>query len=58
VHTSDAEKLAKKENLIYFEASAKNNINIKKMFYSALANLGFFEQFEKTKDKIADELST
>ena len=58
VQATDAEKLAKKDNLIYFEASTKNNINIKRLFYCSLAHLGFFEQYEKPIDKIAEELST
>ena len=53
---ADAEKLAAKENMKYFEISAKNDINVKKMFYSALAYLSCFDQIEKTKEKIAEEL--
>ena len=46
-----------KENLIFFEASAKNNDNVKTMFYSAIASLPFFEQFgESNKLTILGEL--
>ena len=49
-------KLAEKENLLFFEISAKTNTNVKKMFLTALAELPFFDQFNKPKDKIVQEL--
>ena len=56
VSTSEGEKYAKKENLMFFEISAKNNQNIKKMFYTALVELSFFSQFDMPKEKIINEL--
>ena len=58
MQAADAEKLAKTDNLIYFEASAKNNVNIKKLFFFPLAKLSFFEQFNKTIEKISEELGS
>jgi hypothetical protein len=46
-----------KEGLQYFEVSAKMNLNVQKMFYSAISELGFFDQFQiKNKDQIVEEL--
>jgi hypothetical protein len=56
VATQEGEKLALKENLIFFEVSAKDNVNVKKMFLSSLAELPFFDQFDKPRDKILQEL--
>jgi len=57
VTTIEAEKLAEKEGLKYFEISAKTGENISKMIYSAIADLSFFEQFEiKDKNQIIYEL--
>ena len=50
VSTAEAQKVAEKEGLKYFEISAKTGENISKMIYSAIADLSFFEQFD-TKDK-------
>ena len=41
---------------MFFETSAKTNENIRKSFYSALAELPFFEQFNMNKNKLIDEL--
>ncbi len=54
--TAEGEKYAQKEGLMFFEISAKNNINIKKMFYTALIELSFFDQFDTPKEKIISEL--
>lgn len=57
VPTADGEKLALKEGLLFFEISAKTSKNVNKMFYSAIAELPFFEQFEfQDKDKLVEEL--
>jgi hypothetical protein len=56
VDISEGERLALREGLMFFETSAKTNENIRKMFYSAIAELSFFEQFNKNKDSLIDEL--
>jgi hypothetical protein len=49
--------LAEKEGLLYYEVSAKTNENIITMFYSSIAELGFFEQFGiNDKNKLIDEI--
>jgi len=50
VNKNEAEELAKREGLIFFECSAKTNENIKNMFYSSIAGLptfGIDDQSEK-----------
>ena len=50
VNKNEAEELAKREGLLFFECSAKTNENIKNMFYSSIAGLptfGIYEQSEK-----------
>ena len=50
VNKNDAEELAKREGLLFFECSAKTNENIKNMFYSSIAGLptfGIYDQSEK-----------
>ena len=50
VNKNDAEELAKREGLLFFECSAKTNENIKNMFYSSIAGLstfGIYDQQEK-----------
>ena len=42
VQTNEGEDLAKRENLLFFECSAKTNENIKKMFFSSIAGLPTF----------------
>ena len=53
---AEAEKLANKEGLMFFEVSAKTNESVQKMFYTALSELPFFEQFELEKNKLIEEL--
>lgn len=54
---NEAEKLAAKEGLMFFEVSAKTNETVQKMFFTAVAELPFFEQFEfNDKKKLIDEL--
>ena len=58
VQTADAEKLAKKEGLLFYEVSAKTNQNLMKMFYTTIVELPFFEQFEiSNKEQFIDQLS-
>ena len=50
VNKNEAEDLAKREGLLFFECSAKTNENIKNMFYSSIAGLstfGIYDQSEK-----------
>ena len=50
VNKNEAEELAKREGLLFFECSAKTNENIKNMFYSSIAGLptfGIYDQSEK-----------
>ncbi len=57
METNEAERLAKKEGILYFEVSAKTNINIKKAFFSSLAELPIFDKlFFGEKDKLIKEL--
>ena len=52
----DAKSLANKENLFYFETSARTGEGIKYMLYSSLSELPYFEQFKEEKEKIISEL--
>jgi tRNA U34 2-thiouridine synthase MnmA/TrmU len=57
VSSSEGEKLAQKEGLIYFEISAKTGLNINKMFYTAIAHLSFFDNLDiDNKEELIDEL--
>jgi Ras-related protein Rab-6A len=50
VNRNEAEELAEREGLLFFECSAKTNENIKNMFYSSIAGLptfGIYDQSEK-----------
>ena len=50
VEKKEGEELAKKENMPFFECSAKTNDNIKNMFYSSIAELpifGVYDEYEK-----------
>ena len=55
---SQGEKFAKEQKILFFEVSAKSGANIENMFYSAIAELNFFSQFEwQNKEKLVEELS-
>ncbi len=55
---SQGEKFSKENRIRFFEISAKTGANIEVMFYSAIADLGFFNQFEpQNKEKLVNELS-
>ena len=57
VTTQEGKNLASKEQMMFFEASAKNGENVNKMMYSSIAELPFFEQFQFTnKDDLIKEL--
>jgi hypothetical protein len=58
VSLSEAEEYAKKKNCAYFEVSAKTDENIKKMLYSSLVELPFFDKYKKDNniDDLIEEL--
>ena len=57
VSTTEGANLAKKEGLLHFEVSAKTGQFISHMFYNAIAELSFFDQFDfKSKEKLVEEL--
>jgi hypothetical protein len=49
--------LADKENMIFFETSAKNAIGVSNMMYTCIAQLPFFEQFQVEKESLIQELA-
>jgi GTPase SAR1 family protein len=58
VSNNEPIKLAEKEGLLYFELSAKTNENVLLMFYSSIAELQFFEQYDiQDKNKLIQEIS-
>ena len=56
VSFDEAEKLAKKENIKYFEISAKTGDGVDRMAYSAISDLSFFDQFDVDRNVIINEL--
>ena len=57
VTTQEGKNLANKEQMLFFEVSAKNGENINKMMYSCIAELPFFEQFQiDNKEQLIKEL--
>ena len=46
ITTQEGTNLTNKEQMLFFEVSAKNGFNINKMMYSCIAELPFFEQFQ------------
>lgn len=57
VNSDEAKKYAEKEELLFFEVSAKTGDNIRHMFFSSLAELPYFKQFEiNDKHSLIDEL--
>ena len=55
VNPEAASELAKKEGIPFYEVSAKTNENVKKMFFSAVADLPTFSS-EENKEALVDEL--
>ena len=56
VKIEEGEELAKKENMPFYEVSAKTNENIKNMFYSVVAKLPAFDQNNTNIDSLIKEL--
>jgi len=57
VTTQEGQKLANKEQMVFFEASAKSGENVNRMMYSCIADLPFFEQFQiGNKEQLVKEL--
>ena len=57
ITTQEGNIMANKENMLFFEVSAKNGFNISRMMYSCIAELPFFEQFQiDNKDDLIKEL--
>ena len=57
ITTQEGNNMANKENMLFFEVSAKNGFNISRMMYSCIAELPFFEQFQiGNKDDLIKEL--
>jgi GTPase SAR1 family protein len=57
VTTQEGQILANKEQMAFFEASAKTGENVNRMMYSCIANLPFFEQFQiGNKEQLVNEL--
>ena len=57
VSTSEGKILADKENMIFFETSAKNATGVSNMMYTCIAQLPFFEQFQVEKESLIQELA-
>jgi hypothetical protein len=49
VSIQEGEALAKQYNSLFFEVSARNNINIKKLLFSSIAELPYFEQYKTNR---------
>jgi GTPase SAR1 family protein len=57
ISQKEAKELANKENMIFFEVSAKNGDNIENMFYSCIIELPYFTQLDiEDKPKFIQEL--
>ena len=56
VKKEDGEELAKKENISFFEVSAKTDENIKNMFYNVVVELPTFAENNTNKENLIKEL--
>ena len=52
VSANDGKNLAEKENMFYFEVSAKSGEGVNNMMYTCIALLPFFEQFKVDNNEI------
>ena len=56
VKKEEGEEFAKKNKLVFFEVSAKTNENMNYMLYRSIAELPYFEDKNKNKDELTEEL--
>ena len=57
VTTEEGRIIANKENLLFFEVSAKTGDNVNRMMYTCISKLPFFEQFEiENKEELVKDL--
>ena len=56
VTKEEGEEFAKKNNVVFFEVSAKTNENMNYMLYRSIAELPYFEGKNENKDKLTVEL--
>lgn len=57
ITTEQGQALADREGMLFFETSAKTGKNIRKMFFSSVAELQLFKQYEiEDKALILEEL--
>ena len=56
VTKEEGEEFAKKNKLVFFEVSAKTNENMNYMLYRSIAELPYFEDKNKNKDELTEEL--
>ena len=56
VKKEEGEELAKKEEIAFFEVSAKTNENIKSMFYNVVVELRIFAESNVNKENLVKEL--
>ena len=49
--------MADKENMLFFETSAKNATGVSNMMYTCIAKLPYFEQFEVERENLIQELA-
>ncbi len=58
VTTKEGLNLAEKENMIFFETSAKSGEGVNNMMYTCISKLPFFDQYKiENKEKLIQELS-
>ena len=57
VKHSEGEEYAKKNNFLFFEVSAKENTNIKKLFFNSIVELPYFSQYltKDNKESLVEE---
>ena len=56
VNYKEGYELAQKNNMMFFETSAKTSQNLNLMMYTAIAELPFFSQFDIDKNTLIEEL--